>query len=206
MDNMDQPPTIPSLRLGQKSLSSLPLPLSVRVRVCTSCVTMFWPPRITLLYGALLAAAFAGGASALTGVNTTEYINDMFDSSMSYLDQIYDPTAGYLWYTYYPLAAGKHETRSSVWYAAGLLRRNEGSDVDEAVKILTSVIGDQQKNASHQWYLIPLSILPLLLLKSSHAHTEPKYRFGDYTKYPEEPTVGTAWYPEKVCRRLLLFL
>jgi hypothetical protein len=24
------------------------------------------------------------------------------------------------------------------------------------------------------------------------------YRFGDYTKYPEEPTVGTAWYQENV--------
>lgn len=107
---------------------------------------MFWFR--TFLCGALAAAS---RASALTGVNTTGYINDMFDTSMSYLDQIYDPTAGYLWYTYYPFAAGKHETRSTVWYAAGLLRRNEGSDVDEAVKILTSVIGDQQKNVSDQW-------------------------------------------------------
>lgn len=24
------------------------------------------------------------------------------------------------------------------------------------------------------------------------------FRFGDYTKYPEEPTVGAAWYPENV--------
>lgn len=75
----------------------------------------------------------------------------MFDVSMSFLDQIYDPTAGYLWYSYYPQAAGKHETRSTVWYAAGLLRRNQGSDVDEAVKIITNVIGDQKKNISDQW-------------------------------------------------------
>lgn len=102
----------------------------------------------TLLCAALAAA---GRVSALTGVNTTGYISDMFDQSMSYLDQIYDPTAAYLWYTYYPFAAGKHETRSTVWYAAGLLGRNEGSDVDEAVKILTSVIGDQKKNVSDQW-------------------------------------------------------
>ncbi|CAN8101694.1 unnamed protein product [Discula destructiva] len=92
---------------------------------------------------------------------------------MSYLDQIYDSIAGYLWYTYYPLAAGKHETRSTVWYAAGLLRRNQGDDVDNAVRIITSVIGDQEKNVGAQWY-------------------------GDYTKYPEQPTVGTAWYPEKI--------
>lgn len=127
---------------------------------------MFWKR-------ALLGATAARGASAVMAVNTSRYIDDMFDQSMSYLDQIYDPTAGYLWYTYYPLAAGKHETRSTVWYAAGLLRRNEGSDVDEAVQIITSVIGDQNKNASDQWY-------------------------GDYTKYPEEPTVGTSWYPESV--------
>lgn len=101
---------------------------------------------------AILGGALAvGGASAFTG-NTTAYIDDLFDQSMSFLDQIYDPNAGYLWYFYYPLAAGKHETRSTVWYAAGLLRRNEGDDVDNAVKIITSVIGDQQKNVSAQWY------------------------------------------------------
>ncbi|KUI59694.1 hypothetical protein VP1G_06959 [Cytospora mali] len=126
-----------------------------------------------VLLSPIVAGALAlGGVSAFTG-NTTGYINDMFDTSMSFLDQIYDPTAGYLWYFYYPLAAGKHETRSTVWYAAGLLRRNQGEDVDNAVKIITSVIGDQKTNVSDQW-------------------------FGDYTKYPEEPTVGTAWYPESI--------
>ncbi|KAI3397174.1 hypothetical protein diail_11148 [Diaporthe ilicicola] len=126
-----------------------------------------------LWFRAILGGALAvTGASAFTG-NTTGYIDDLFDQSMSFLDQIYDPDAGYLWYFYYPLAAGKHETRSTVWYAAGLLRRNEGDDVDNAVRIITSVIGDQQKNVSAQW-------------------------FGDYTKYPEEPTVGTAWYPEDI--------
>lgn len=101
---------------------------------------------------AILGGALAvSGASAFTG-NTTGYIDDLFDQSMSFLDQIYDPNAGYLWYFYYPLAAGKHETRSTVWYAAGLLRRNEGDDVDNAVKIITNVIGDQQKNVSAQWY------------------------------------------------------
>ncbi|ROV99698.1 hypothetical protein VSDG_02963 [Cytospora chrysosperma] len=121
----------------------------------------------------LVAGALAAGVvSAFTG-NTTGYINDMFDTSMSFLDQIYDPSAGYLWYFYYPLAAGKHETRSSVWYAAGLLRRNQGDDVDNAVRIITNVIGDQKNNVTDQW-------------------------FGDYTKYPEEPTVGTEWYPELI--------
>lgn len=107
-----------------------------------------------LWFCAILGGALAvSGASAFTG-NTTAYIDDLFDQSMSFLDQIYDPNAGYLWYFYYPLAAGKHETRSTVWYAAGLLRRNEGDDVDNAVKIITNVIGDQQKNVSAQWYEI----------------------------------------------------
>lgn len=118
---------------------------------------MFWP-RV------FLGALTVGGVSALTGstVNTTGYIDDMFDVSMEYLDQIYDPTAGYLWYTYFPFAAGKHETRSTVWYAAGLLRRNQGSDVDEAIKILTSVIDGQNKNVSDQWCVIPFYTLSLL--------------------------------------------
>ncbi|ROW11777.1 hypothetical protein VPNG_04935 [Cytospora leucostoma] len=126
-----------------------------------------------LLLSHLIAGALAvSGVTAFTG-NTTGYINDLFDTSMSFLDQIYDPTAGYLWYFYYPLAAGKHETRSTVWYAAGLLRRNQGEDVHNAVRIIESVVGDQKNNISDQW-------------------------FGDYTKYPEEPTVGTAWYPESI--------
>lgn len=108
-------------------------------------VRMVWSRAITL--GVLAGST----VSALATVNTSGYIDEMFDSSMSYLDQIYDPTAGYLWYTYYPFAAGKHETRSTVWYAAGLLRRNQANDVDDAVKIINSVIGDQKKNASEQW-------------------------------------------------------
>lgn len=107
------------------------------------------------------------GASAFSG-NTTGYINDLFDQSMSFLDQIYDPNAGYLWYFYYPLAAGKHETRSTVWYAAGLLRRNEGDDLDNAVKIITSVIGDQQKNVSAQWYG---DYTLYLSISRSHSHS-----------------------------------
>lgn len=108
---------------------------------------MFWSRALPI--GAVAVSA----VTALTTVSntTTGYIDEIFDQSMGYLDQIWDPTAGYLWYTYYPLAAGKHETRSTVWYAAGLLRRNQGSDVDNAVRIINSVIADQQKNISDQW-------------------------------------------------------
>jgi hypothetical protein len=47
------------------------------------------------------------------------------------------------------------------------------NDVEEAVKILRNVIGDQEKNVSAQW-------------------------FGDYTVYPEQPTVGSPAYPPVV--------
>lgn len=115
---------------------------------------------------ALLALSMVERACA---VELAGYAKDMFDESMEFLDDIYDPEAGYLNYFYYPLAANRHETRSSVWYASGLLQRNEGADLEEAVKIITNIIGGQEKNVSAQWY-------------------------GDYTKYPEEPTVGSPAY------------
>ncbi|KAL3299311.1 hypothetical protein RB213_000384 [Colletotrichum asianum] len=78
-------------------------------------------------------------------VKLSDHTQDLFDESMNFLDKIYDPVAGYLYFFYFPLAAGKHETRSSVWYATGLLQRNEGDDVKEAVKIIKNVIADQKK-------------------------------------------------------------
>lgn len=114
-------------------------------------------------------------------VKLSKHAQQMSDESMSFLDEIYDSNAGYLNYFYYPLAAGPHETRSSVWYATGLLQRNCGTDVTEAVKILRNVIGGQEKNSSVLWY-------------------------GDYTVYPEQPTVGSAAYPPVVCPPRLPFL
>lgn len=115
----------------------------------------------TVLPGAALAllsvgasgalAATTGAANNSTNATSATYIDQMFNQSMSFLDQIYDPDAGYLWYFYFPLAPGKHETRSTVWYAAGLLRRNQGDDVEQANRIITSVISGQQKNVSAQW-------------------------------------------------------
>lgn len=117
----------------------------------------------------LLLALGLSAAGCASAVELTGNSQSLFDEAMGFLDDIYDPDAGYLSYFYYPLAAGRHETRSSAWYATGLLQRNEGSDLDEAVKIITNIIGGQEKNVSAQWY-------------------------GDYTVYPEQPTVGTAAY------------
>ncbi|GAB1206830.1 hypothetical protein APSETT445_005532 [Aspergillus pseudonomiae] len=87
---------------------------------------------------------------------------------MDYLDRIYDPTAAYV---FSPSAATalRHDTRASVWYAVGLLARNQNDDVAQAMAIIQNVIEAQFKDPTDQWY-------------------------GDYPVYPEEPTVGTAAY------------
>ncbi|KAL2811435.1 hypothetical protein BJX63DRAFT_399265 [Aspergillus granulosus] len=110
------------------------------------------------------------GATLVHSVELSDDVQVLFDESMTIQDAIYDPSASYLRYFYYPLAAGSHETRSTVWYSVGLLQRNRANDIEEAVKILKNVIGDQEKNVSVQWY-------------------------GDYTVYPEQPTVGSLAYP-----------
>lgn len=114
------------------------------------------------------------GANAVHSAKLDADTEALFNESMTIQDAIYDPSVSYLRYFYYPLAAGPHETRSTVWYSVGLLQRNQGSDIDEAVRILHNVIGDQEKNTSAQWY-------------------------ADYTRYPEQPTVGSPAYPAVVC-------
>lgn len=118
------------------------------------------------------------GASVVRAIELSKDVQALFDESMTLQDAIYDSSASYLRYFYFPLAAGPHETRSTVWYSVGLLQRNHGDDVQEAIKIIKNVIGDQEKNTTVQWY-------------------------GDYTVYPEQPTVGSLAYPPSVCFPLL---
>ena len=68
------------------------------------------------------------------------------------MDRFWDPKAGYL-YDESAAFALRHETRSSVYYAVGLLARNEGCDVENAVTIITNVISGQYKEPKDQWYL-----------------------------------------------------
>ncbi|KAH4893965.1 hypothetical protein HBI26_103970 [Parastagonospora nodorum] len=112
-------------------------------------------------------------ASSASAVKLSGHPKDMFDKSMTFLDQLYDDSVGYLYWFYYPLAAGQHETRSTIWYVPGLLNRQEGDDVKNAIRILRNVIGDQEKNVEAQWY-------------------------GDYTIYPEQPTVNSSAYPPTI--------
>ncbi|KAI9733053.1 MAG: hypothetical protein M1834_003598 [Cirrosporium novae-zelandiae] len=100
------------------------------------------------------------------------YAKDLFDESMNWMDTFYDPSVGYL-YENSAAVALRHDVRHSAWYAVGLLARNNGSDAEEALKIISNVCNGQFKNASDQWY-------------------------GTYQKESEEPLVGTSVYPANI--------
>ncbi|KAI0010741.1 hypothetical protein F4779DRAFT_283762 [Xylariaceae sp. FL0662B] len=96
----------------------------------------------------------------------------LLNESIRWMDTYYDDNTGYL-YDVAGNAALRHETRSSAWYALGLLARNEDSDIREAERIVKNVIGAQFQNRSDQWY-------------------------GDYQVYPEEPLVGSPHYAPSI--------
>ena len=77
----------------------------------------------------------------------------LFRESMDWLDGFYDPAAGYL-FDESSATALRHETRSSAWYAVGLLARNENDDVKNALEIITNVIEGQYKDPKDQWFVV----------------------------------------------------
>ncbi|CAN9474473.1 unnamed protein product [Alternaria alternata] len=123
------------------------------------------------LASALLAEHVFARGSLVPRNDTETYATGLLHESMDWMDMYYDDERAYLFSL--DAAALTHETRASVWYAAGLLARNETDDVEQAVRIVKNVIGGQFKNESQQW-------------------------FGDYQKYPEEPAVGTEQYPAEI--------
>jgi hypothetical protein len=76
----------------------------------------------------------------------------LFIESMEWMDGFYDPSAGYL-FDESSATALRHETRSSAWYAIGLLARNTGDDVKNALKIISNVIDMQYKDSKDQWFV-----------------------------------------------------
>jgi hypothetical protein len=76
----------------------------------------------------------------------------LFRESMDWMDGFYDPSAGYL-FDESSATALRHETRSSAWYAIGLLARNEHDDVKNALQIITNVIDNQYKDPKDQWFV-----------------------------------------------------
>jgi hypothetical protein len=95
----------------------------------------------------------------------------MVEDSTAWMDRFYDARIAQL-YDLESKAAMNHETLPSVWYAVGLLARNgnDGEDVARAEAIIEYVIADQFDNPEDLWY-------------------------GDYTREPEEPDVGSDVYP-----------
>lgn len=81
-------------------------------------------------------------------INAQEVLNQ----SMSWMDGYYDTAAGYL-YNLDAAAALRHDTRSSAWYAVGLLARNQGDDVSNAERILANIVHGQYKDPAEQWYV-----------------------------------------------------
>lgn len=79
-----------------------------------------------------------------------ENAQQMLNESMTWMDDYYDHEAGYL-YDVSATTALHHETRSSAWYALGLLARNQGEDIQHAEKIVTNVINGQFKDPAEQW-------------------------------------------------------
>ncbi|KAL2209445.1 hypothetical protein CC79DRAFT_1396341 [Sarocladium strictum] len=130
------------------------------------------------LFSLACAGALAIGQASATS-HTSSYVKSMnpnarelFTESMSWMDDYYDSSAGYL-YDFSAQVALRHETRSSVWYAFGLLARNQGRDAAEAEKIIKNTIAAQYKDPKDEWY-------------------------GDYQQEPEEPYVGSEAYPPKI--------
>lgn len=98
----------------------------------------------------------------------------MVEDSMEWMDRFFDPKIAQL-YDLDSKAAMNHETLASTWYAVGLLARNNEGDAERAEDIIKYVINDQHNGPEDLWY-------------------------GDYTREPEEPTVGTTWYPAAMYR------
>jgi len=105
-------------------------------------------------HGRLLAtlAVCAGQASCSYVQSLSSNAQGVLNESMSWMDGFYDTDAGYL-YSLDASAALRHDTRSSAWYAIGLLARNEGDDVANAEKILTAIVDGQYKDPAEQWYV-----------------------------------------------------
>jgi hypothetical protein len=100
------------------------------------------------IIAALGVAAFAhAGYGKRDG--TEAFAANLLQESMAWMDMYYDGERGYLFNL--DAAALTHETRASVWYAAGLLARNQADDVEQAVRIVKNVVGVQFKNESQQW-------------------------------------------------------
>lgn len=94
-------------------------------------------------------AGLLGLASTAAAVELNTGARGMLEQSMTWMDSYYDEAVGYLFD--YEANDGTHETRHSVWYACGLLARNNDGDVDRAETIFQNVIKAQYKDPTKEW-------------------------------------------------------
>ena len=141
--------------------------------VSTSVAVMPFNMKATLSAVLALSTTYTNAASIVTH-KRSEDAQHLLQNSMTWLDSLYDPSVGYM-HEVTGQSAMRHNTRSSAWYALGLLARGDqrGRDVKEAEKIIVNLARDQFKDPSQQWY-------------------------GDYQKYPEEPVVGSTYYEPSI--------
>jgi hypothetical protein len=97
----------------------------------------------------LLAQQALAFHSLLARNDTETFAAGLLHESMTWMDMYYDNERGYLFSL--DAAALTHETRASVWYAAGLLARNKADDVEQAVRIVKNVVRAQFTNETAQW-------------------------------------------------------
>ena len=104
-----------------------------------------------LLTSLLPVGLFSVAATASYVGDLTHNAQTLFNESMAWLDNFNDREYGAL-YNVDSTSALRHGTRSSVWYAVGLLARNEGQDVDDALRMIVNVINGQFKDPKDNWY------------------------------------------------------
>ncbi|KAI9168014.1 hypothetical protein HJFPF1_04158 [Paramyrothecium foliicola] len=125
--------------------------------------------RVTNLTASLGVVVLSGTAFASSYLDSmSRESRALLTESMTWMDDFYDVDQGYL-YQFSASSALRHDTRSSAWYALGLLARNKGKDAAEAEKIIRNVIAGQYKNPAEEWY-------------------------ATYQKNPDEPYVGSPNY------------
>lgn len=103
-----------------------------------------------LKLGLLALPVLVRSAPTHHGASLPANAKSLLDESMKWMDAFYDSSEGYL-YDLSATAALRHETRSSVWYALGLLARNEEDDIQQAESIVRNVIEAQFKEPAEQW-------------------------------------------------------
>ncbi|KAL5429342.1 hypothetical protein PMIN05_010746 [Paraphaeosphaeria minitans] len=168
------------------------------------------------------AAFVLGNSFALSAVSATvraksvdngteNAATQVLRESMGWTDMYYDAEVGYLYNL--DSKALLNDTRSSAWYAAGLLARNEGNDAEEAAKIVKNIIVGQHKNVKFKAVGYGTMQLALTYLPTSGTGTtrstrkNPRYRVGgvnDDILYPSYsiPAIMRAFMSGWVGRKL----